>query len=559
MRLWVRSFSGRLATTRALRPAFLLAAAIALGLTLPAGASPARQTGDPEPPDRVVRLVFIHHSTGENWLRDDYGGLGRALAENNYFVSDTNYGWGPDSIGDRTDIPDWLEWFRGDDSAEILQALYREGEPHSDYARPLPDPGGENEIILLKSCFPNSNLEGRPGDPPASEAGYSVGGAKYVYNQLLEYFRSRPDRLFVVITAPPVSDPTYAANARAFNDWLVHDWLQENGYPYANVAVFDFYDVLTGPDHHHRFSDGEIEHVYQPGHDTAFYPASAGDDHPSVAGSRRATEEFLPLLNVFYNRWRSNAPAEAPAAVPSVPAASPAGPGLIDDFETGSPAGTEGWVVSSGEVPGTHILCRPSDTSPRSGSLALTLDFSVPAGSWATCILPYTAAQDWSAAAGVLIPIHGDRAGVPYSVLLFGGPPDNPQTYISHQDTPTDSVGGWAMVEVPWDAFHRVDWEDDPGAAFDQPDQVVGIGFGFDGLDAATNDGLLQVDDLSLIGAGAAPEVETQSRGLPCPTAPVLAVLLPAATLLRRKPREASGHHARGLEREPAPSSRTAE
>jgi hypothetical protein len=51
-----------------------------------------------------MRLIFIHHSTGENWLRDDYGELGKALSENNYFVSDTNYGWGPEGIGDRTDI-----------------------------------------------------------------------------------------------------------------------------------------------------------------------------------------------------------------------------------------------------------------------------------------------------------------------------------------------------------------------------------------------------------------------------------------------------------------------
>jgi hypothetical protein len=53
-----------------------------------------------DPPDHMVRLVFIHHSTGENWLADDNGGLGLALADNNYFVSDTNYGC-PDAIGDR--------------------------------------------------------------------------------------------------------------------------------------------------------------------------------------------------------------------------------------------------------------------------------------------------------------------------------------------------------------------------------------------------------------------------------------------------------------------------
>src|SRR5512140_3183037 len=56
------------------------------------------------PPSPAMRLVFIHHSTGEAWLADDHGGLGIALRDNNYFVSDTNYGWGPDGIGDCTDL-----------------------------------------------------------------------------------------------------------------------------------------------------------------------------------------------------------------------------------------------------------------------------------------------------------------------------------------------------------------------------------------------------------------------------------------------------------------------
>ncbi|MEI6309778.1 MAG: S-layer homology domain-containing protein, partial [bacterium] len=64
------------------------------------------------PPNQPVRLVFIHHSTGENWLADDNGGLGAALRDSNYFASDTNYGWGPEGIGDRTDFGNWWEWFR---------------------------------------------------------------------------------------------------------------------------------------------------------------------------------------------------------------------------------------------------------------------------------------------------------------------------------------------------------------------------------------------------------------------------------------------------------------
>ena len=107
----------------------LFAAGVMLAVW-PVGAVLA-QTDNPAPPATAVKLVFVHHSTGENWLRDDYGGLGVALGQNNYFVSDTNYGWGPNAIGDTTDIPDWRAWFDSADTSTILAALFAESSTSS--------------------------------------------------------------------------------------------------------------------------------------------------------------------------------------------------------------------------------------------------------------------------------------------------------------------------------------------------------------------------------------------------------------------------------------------
>lgn len=76
-------------------------AAFALAALAPVTLAQSLNASNPPSP---VKLVFVHHSTGENWLGDDNGGLGIALRDASYFVSDTNYGWGPDSIGDRTDV-----------------------------------------------------------------------------------------------------------------------------------------------------------------------------------------------------------------------------------------------------------------------------------------------------------------------------------------------------------------------------------------------------------------------------------------------------------------------
>ena len=92
--------------------------------TSPAQPSPAGPAApNPNPPPSPVKLIFIHHSTGQAWLDDGHGGLGLALRDNNYFVSDTNYGWGPDGIGDQTDIGHWWTWFRGPGSASSSQKV----------------------------------------------------------------------------------------------------------------------------------------------------------------------------------------------------------------------------------------------------------------------------------------------------------------------------------------------------------------------------------------------------------------------------------------------------
>jgi len=286
----------------------------ALILVLGAGVSTAfvtAQTEDPDPPSEPVRLIFIHHSVGENWLTDDDGGLGRTLDESNYYVSDTNYGWGPDGIGDSTDYYNWVDWFLGPESSRILDALYNENEQNSYYTRSLSDPGGENEIIMFKSCYPNSDLEGSPDETPSDGDWYTVGHAKYVYNQILDYFATRPDKLFVVITPPPLLDPTNAENSKQFSRWLVEDWLEENGYPYANVVVWDLHNVLTDPDNHHRFHGGEVEYTIDNGPATLYYD-SDGDEHPNSDGNQKATDEFVPVLNVFYNRWKAEASEPEP-------------------------------------------------------------------------------------------------------------------------------------------------------------------------------------------------------------------------------------------------------
>lgn len=478
---------------------------------------------DTTPPDSPVKLVFIHHSTGGNWLADPSsnelgGGLGRALMENNYYVSATNYGWGPDSIGDATDIPNWLDWFRGDRSSVYLKALYNEnGQNFGDFGswpRLSRDPGGENQIIVFKSCFPNSDLEGTPNDPAAPEGWLSVSNAKYVYNEILKYFATRPDKLFVVITAPPLSSSPYSRNARAFNLWLVNDWLKENNYKLNNVAVFDFYNVLTGANHHHRVVNGQVEHTHKTGQDLLYYPS--GDDHPSQAGNKKATDEFVPMLNAFYNRWKATAPEQAPVAeIPATDnqegsesgeALSPfLGGAFSEDFENGS----IGWEVYLDGSDVTKLTCEAVSEKASEGAQSLELQYTISEDGWATCTHAFDVIQNWSNAEGLSFAIQPASPGGVLHVDLYAGAADNQESYYYVMESP-GNAGEWMTVTIPWQDFKRVDWEENAGAAFTKTDQVLGMAFGFPGTGSPRNSGTIWIDDIRLLGDTAGEHIDTE-------------------------------------------------
>jgi len=281
------------------------------------------------------KAVFIHHSSGGNWVADSWGGLGDAMNDAGYFFSGIDYGWDAPyntNIGDYTDIGDWWTWFmdqtvQGNSEARrdnIMGAVYTEYDKDiqfGDYTRTLTDPGGENEIIMFKSCYPNSDIladnSTTPTDiygDPAGSTSYTETNVRALYDTILTYFKANPGRMFVVITAPPLSDATNAARARSFNNWLVYDWLQDADWENKNVYVWDWYNVLTGVNNHHRVEDGVVVHTIASGSGNVAIDAYIdGDDHPNAVGCQKSTTEFVPVLDVWYSTWSNTQEEEPPA------------------------------------------------------------------------------------------------------------------------------------------------------------------------------------------------------------------------------------------------------
>lgn len=257
-------------------------------------------------PPRQLRLLFIHHSCGGQWLApvgpDQHtdciyetavngGGLHDRLVAAGYEVHEASY---KSLVGGKTNIFHWPRKFR-DHMEEVLRCDHQD-KSYGDSRR--------NEIVIFKSCFPQNAFVGRgraPGNPEGPEL--TVENAKAAYTSLLAEFAKQPDVLFVAVTAPPLALPSTALwkavakrvlgrpdvrvsgpYAREFNNWLKDSktgWL--SSYPAANVVVFDLYHVLTddGASNFSRYPSGRL----------------GRDSHPSSEGNRKAAEAFVPFLN----------------------------------------------------------------------------------------------------------------------------------------------------------------------------------------------------------------------------------------------------------------------
>lgn len=270
------------------------------------------------PDGRQVGLVFLHHSCGRQWLARvgrwrRRPGLHDALLAKPYIDQRNDITYGvmvppdpgrPDSLGpvagDRTDMCHWVLWFN-----DYLAGVKKHGCAD-----------GENRVLMFKSCFPLSNIapDGTgPGDPfsdaqtvanyqavyrhpDGPSRTYEHAGAAYA--PLEAVFERNPDTLFIPVTAPPrhyapkdATSDDEAGRARAFNTWLKHEWLA--GYKartgLANVAVFDWFDLLAYPD----------DHTEHPNRLRREYGGDSGDSHPANRARLDSTDAFATAPGNF--------------------------------------------------------------------------------------------------------------------------------------------------------------------------------------------------------------------------------------------------------------------
>lgn len=230
-----------------------------------------------------TNVIFLHHSTGRNLIVA--GGVRPLLTARGYQFWDHDYNHigltQPD--GRLTNAHYRIPGGRGGGDTDVagLAALF---------AQPVTDPPSnafsrllQHEVIIVKSCFPNSAVR---------DDGMQQQYQDW-YVQMRNVIDTHPDHLFIILTSPPLhplaTNPEEAARARAVADWLTTDAFWTG---HSNLFVFDLFDLLADPD------SNTLRSAYQ-------IASSKADSHPNQLASETIGPLFVEFVDTAVQTYQS--------------------------------------------------------------------------------------------------------------------------------------------------------------------------------------------------------------------------------------------------------------
>ncbi len=229
-----------------------------------------------------VKVIFLHHSTGRNvWYGDvkqrkvpylkthmcmvprilkEYNDLNarKINLEERYFPSGETYPW-KNYPFDYYNI--WVKnagdsSYMGEPTLEMLTKVY--------------------DIIIIKHCFPVSNIQPDEVIPNIDSEIKTVANYKLQYESLREKMHQFPDARFIIWTGAALTETQttfeQATRAKAFYEWVMNEW----DMPYDNIEIFDFRAIET---------EGGL--YLKPE-----FAVSKDDSHPNIEVSSIAAEAF---------------------------------------------------------------------------------------------------------------------------------------------------------------------------------------------------------------------------------------------------------------------------
>ncbi len=223
--------------------------------------------------------VFLHHSTGGRiWGQEGsitsipqqmtaYNTLNGYTGTDGISMAEV---WFPgSSIGN-----EWYDWHNIFDGNDANNNIY-------DYM-------ANNKIIVIKSCFPSSQMTGYGSPADTTGAGVihkTIYNYKWHWRSIVKIMEQHPENFFVIWTNAPLeinsTNSSEALLANQFCTWAKDTLATGNDFLYGsfppNVYVFDFF---------HKLADEDGIMLTQ-------YRAQSGDSHPNAAATDLIAPQFV--------------------------------------------------------------------------------------------------------------------------------------------------------------------------------------------------------------------------------------------------------------------------
>ncbi len=218
-----------------------------------------------------TNVIFLHHSVGDNLIRQTDFRAQLADAGLSLWDHDYNYYGLRDSSGNSTGY----NYFIPNDNTDPdgLAALFSQKV----YSLPVNALSGlmQHEVIVFKSCFTGNVLSDDR----------QVEQVKGDYETVRSFIAAHPEKLFILLTTPPLNsseaDAAMGARARTIDDWLMSAEFKGD---LPNLVVFDLYDRLADGDpaspQYNRLRNDYLE---------------GSDNHPTT----RANQDVASQLSAF--------------------------------------------------------------------------------------------------------------------------------------------------------------------------------------------------------------------------------------------------------------------
>ncbi len=217
-------------------------------------------------------IIFLHHSVGYNLIED--GNVRTAFLENGYHFWDHDYN--DPGLRDSFGVSRGYSYSVPDDNTDPDGLANIFSQPVYDLPLNTFSALLQHEVIMVKSCFPNSAI--------TSEE--ELAGDQANYRKMRAAIQAHPEKIFVILTSPPLipeeTNPADAARARAMADWLISEDFKAGN---RNIFVFDFYHLLAESD----LSSPEVNMLrsdYRNG----------SDSHPNRAANQAVAPQLVSFV-----------------------------------------------------------------------------------------------------------------------------------------------------------------------------------------------------------------------------------------------------------------------